>query len=131
MLWWNASGSSLSPSSLGYLIHILAKLDSTVEILKKESAAKDEKIATLQRQVTELEIKMDDHEQHGRRDSVRIFGLSEISSGTTDEKVLRLCNKRMKLSPPLSIEEISVSHQVGKPREPAEDGTPPLLVHCW
>ena len=103
----------------------ITKLASTVEVLKKESAAKDEKIATLQRQVTDLEIKMDDHEQHGRRDSVRIFGLSETSSGTTDEKVLCLCNKRMKLSPPLSIEEISVSHRVGKPGEPAEDGTPP------
>ena len=51
---------------------------------QKESAAKDEKIPTLQRQVTELMIKMNDHEQHGRRDSVWIYGLSKASSGTTD-----------------------------------------------
>ena len=103
----------------------ISKLTNTVEVLRKESAEKDKKITTLQRQVRELETKMDDYEQHGRRDSVRIFGLSEDSPGSTDEKVLRLCNKRMKLSPPLRLEEISVSHRVGKLGEPAEDGTPP------
>ena len=103
----------------------ISKLTNTVEVLRKETAEKDKKITTLQRQVRELETKMDDYEQHGRRDSVRIFGLSEDSPGSTDEKVLRLCNKRMKLSPPLGLEEISVSHRVGKLGEPAEDGTPP------
>ena len=96
-----------------------------MEVLRKESAEKDKKITTLQRQVRELETKMDDYEQHGRRDSVRIFGLSKDSPGSTDKKVLRRCNKRMKLSPPLRLEEISVSHRVGKLGEPAEDGTPP------
>ena len=108
----------------------ISKLTNTVEVLRKESAEKDKKITTLQRQVRELETKMDDYEQHGRRDSVRIFGLSEDSPGSTDEKVLRLCNKRMQLSPPLRLEEISVSHRVGKLGEPAEDGTlpPPRLL---
>ena len=103
----------------------ISKLTNTVEVLRKESVEKDKKITTLQRQVRELETKMDDYEEHGRRDSVRIFGLSEDSPGSTDEKVLRLCNKRMKLSPPRRLEEISISHRVGKLGEPAEDGTPP------
>ena len=31
---------------------------------------------------------IDDHEQHGRRDSVRIFVMSEETSGSTDDKVM-------------------------------------------
>ena len=103
----------------------ITKLTHTVEALKKGSAEKDNQIVTLQRQVTEMETKLDDLEQHGRRDSIRIFGLSEASSGTTDDKVLRLCNQRMQISPPLTIDEISVSHRVGKPGEPDANGTPP------
>ena len=98
----------------------ITKLTHTVEALKKESAEKDIQIVTLQRQVSAMETKMDNLEQHGRRDSIRIFGLS-----TTDEKVLRLCNQRMHISPALTMDEISVSHRVGKPGEPDADGTPP------
>ena len=103
----------------------ITKLTHTVKALKKESAEKDNQIVTLQRQVTEMETKMDDLEQHERQDSIWIFGLSEATSGTTDEKVLRLCNQRMHISPPLTVNEISVSHRVGKPGEPDADGMPP------
>ena len=105
-------------------------LKQSVDVLKRESQAKDKIIEDLQKDVAALKVRVDDHEQHGRRDSIRIFGLSEESSGTPDEKVLRLCNKRMKLQPPLMLDEISISHRVGKPKE-TEDGTPiprPLLV---
>ena len=44
---------------------------------------------------------------------MRIFGLPETDPGTTDEKVLNLVNQRMKLRPPLRLEEIAVSHRVG------------------
>ena len=67
----------------------ISKLTNTVEVLRKGLVEKDKKITTLQRQVRELETKMDDYEQHGRWDSVMIFGLSEDSPGSTDEKVLR------------------------------------------
>ena len=106
-------------------------LTTKVSSLQAQSNAKDEKIASLQKEVGNLQVLVDNHEQHGRRDSIRIFGLSESTPGTTDDKVLRLCNVRMKLQPPLTLEEIFVFHRVGKPPEPPDDGTPaprPLLV---
>ena len=41
-----------------------------------------------------------------------------------DEKVLRLCNTRMKLQPPLSLDEIAVSHRVGKLPDETSETTP-------
>ena len=36
-----------------------------------------------------------------------------------DDKVLRLCNKRLKLNPPLALEDSAVSHRISPPRKPA------------
>ena len=111
---------------------IIQALTTKVSSLQAQSNAKDEKIASLQKQVGKLQYLVDNHEQHGRRESIRIFGLSKSTQGTTDDKVLRLCNVRMKLQPPMTLEKISVSHRVGRPPEPPDDGTPapprPLLV---
>ena len=103
------------------LLDTVQALTQTVNVLKSEGQEKDKKITALQNEVAELHVMVDNHEQHGRRDLVRIFGLSEESPGSTDDKVLRLCNIRMKLNPPLTLSEISVSHRVGKPREPPDD----------
>ena len=67
---------------------------------KSESQAKDKIISELQKDVADLKVQVDSHEQHGRCDSIRIFGLSEETPGTTDEKVMRLCNQKMKLKDP-------------------------------
>ena len=107
-------------------------LSQTVDALKKDCADKDNVIRQLTQDVIQLQSRVDDLEQHGRRDSVRIFGLSEVTPGSPDQKVLRLCNERMQLNPPLQIDEIAVSHRVGKINPPADDGSPgaprPLLV---
>ena len=107
-------------------------LTGTVEQLRQENQAKDVRIQELEREVGHLHMRVYDLEQHGRRDSIRIFGLSETTQGTTDDKVLRLCNGRMNLAPPLALEEIAVSHRVGKPvvSNDAESPPPPrpLLV---
>ena len=106
-------------------------LSQTVQVLKKEGEEKEKRIQVLEREITHLKLAIDNHEQHGRRDSIRIFGLSEQTSGSTDDKVLRLCNERMRIQPPLSLEEISVSHRVGIPKDPVDGNPPqprPLLV---
>ena len=67
----------------------------------------------------------EDPEQHSRRASVRVFGIPEKNPGSTDEKLLDICNNVMQLKPPLGIEEIEVSHRVGqveKERSHSEDG---------
>ena len=113
----------LDPIS-GKMAESIKMLTQTVEALKKECDTKDRVIHKLNQDVIHLQSRVDNLEQHGRKDSVRIFGLSETTPGTTDQKVLRLCNKRMKLQPPLTLDEIAISHRVGKVNEPAEDGTP-------
>ena len=70
-------------------------LTQTVTQLKGELKTRDESIRSLQSEVTELQTRVEDLEQHGRRDSVRIFGIPEDEPGSTDDKVLRLFNKRL------------------------------------
>ena len=92
------SKTLLSPlsSKMQETINILSE---TVAQLKKENETKDVQIRDLKNEVKVMTNRIDDLEQHGRRDSMRIFGLSESTPGSTDEKVLRLCNTRMKLQP--------------------------------
>ena len=109
----------------------LKSMCQSIATLQKEEQEKDVKIHDLENEVSDLKTIIDNHEQHGRRDSIRIFGLSEETSGTTDDKVMRLCNRRMKLDPPLTLDEISVSHRVGRIVEPTDDSPAPprpLLV---
>ena len=107
-------------------------LTTKISSLQAQSNAKDEKIASLQKEVGKLQVLVDNHEQHGRRDSIRIFGLSESTPGSTDDKVPRLCNVRMKLQPPLEeAEDVYVSHRVGKPPEPPDEGTPAPIGRYW
>ena len=108
----------------GKMADSIRMLTQTVDALKKECDSKDLVIRKLNQDVAQLQSRVDDLEQHGRKDSVRIFGLSEDTPGTTDEKVLRLCNQRMKLQPPLTMDEIAISHRVGKVKQPAADGSP-------
>ena len=103
----------------------LKSMCQSIATLQKEGQEKDVKMRDLENEVSELKTIIDNHEQHGRRDSIRIFGLSEETSGTTDDKVMRLCNCRMKLDPPLTLDEISVSHRVGRIVEPTDDFPPP------
>ena len=103
-------------------------LSSKVTTLEAEGKVKDAKIATLEKRITQMETTLDDLERHGRRESMRIFRLPETDPGTTDEKVLKLVNQRMKLYPPLQLEEIAVSHRVGpqQPEHVPEDTDAPL-----
>ena len=63
----------------------------TVGQLKKDNESTDAQIRDLQHVVEVMTNRIDDLEQHGRRDSMRIFGLSESTPCSSDEKVLRLC----------------------------------------
>ena len=103
----------------------IRSLCQTFDKLRTEAREKDEKIHKLEQDVASLKVAVDNHEQHGRHDSVRIFGLSEETPGTTDDKVIRICNGRMQLDPPLTIDEISVSHRVGQPRQSPDESAPP------
>ena len=97
----------------------------SISLLKTESAEKDTKIKLLSSEVAKLKITAGDLEQQSRKDSVRIFGLPETGSGSADDKVLALCNKRMKLLPPLKLDEIAVAHRIGSIQDEEENDEPP------
>ena len=92
----------------------LKDMENVVSTMRTQLKARDDKIESLEREVTRLNGIIDDLEQHGRRGSVRVFGVPEEGDGSTDDKILTLFNGRMKLRPPLSVEDIEVSHRLGK-----------------
>ena len=62
------------------------------------------------------QTKLDDLEQHGRRDSL-VAGIPENPDhDDTDAAVLEVC-QLMKVDPPLEAKDIAVSHRVGKQRQ--------------
>ena len=92
-------------------------LKSTVESLKQVIEAKDSEIMKLQDRVDELE-------QYGRRNSIRVTSVPETEGECTDDVMVKLCKAA---GVDVSPEMIDRSHRVGK----KEDGTPgsrPILV---
>ena len=45
---------------------------------------------------------------------MRVFGFPENTPGSTDVRLLDICNNVMALIPPLSLDDIEVSQKVGK-----------------
>ena len=88
-----------------------------VDTLRKQLEVKLlEEVADLRSEVDCLKVMYDDLEQHGRRGSMRVFGVPEKhTTGTMDDKVLSLVNQHVKVTPPLVLEDIEVAHRLGKP----------------
>ena len=98
----------------------------TLDALRSQLEAKDEVIKRLTKQNEDLEARIEDLEQHGRRGSVRVFGVPEDMPGSTDDKILSICNTSLKLNPKLTIDDIEVTHRLGKePPQPREGETSP------
>ena len=98
----------------------------TLDALRSQLEAKDEVIKRLTKQNEDLEVRIDDLEQHGRRGSVRVFGVPEDMPGSTDDMILSICNTSLKLNTKLTIEDIKVTHRLGKePPQPHEGETSP------
>ena len=64
----------------------VAALTQTISSLKNELAEKDSIICELLSDVSHLQFAVEDLEQHGRKDSMRYFGMPEDTPGSTDEK---------------------------------------------
>ena len=89
-------------------------LQQTMSTLKDTVTRKDAEILSLRQEIRDLKATADDLEQHSRRASIRLFGVPEDTPGSTDDKLLALCNGVMKVQPPLQLDEIEVSHRVGR-----------------
>ena len=97
-----------------------------IGILRAQLAERDDTIQNLQSHVQALEIKIDDLEQHGRKGSIRVFGLPEDSPGTLEDKLLSLFNDNVKVVPSLTLNDIEVAHRLGKPPQSPPTQTPPV-----
>ena len=86
-----------------------------------------EKINDLETEVSRLTLELDELEQYGRRNAIRIFNPDwpEQTDENTDEMVLQLIHQKLNIRD-FPIWLISRSHRVGQKRN---DGTPrPILV---
>ena len=97
------------------IMDALQRSNDLVDTLRKQLEAKNQEIADLRSEVVSLKVMYDDLEQHGRRGSMRVFGVPEHTTGTVDDKVLSLVNQHLKVTPPLVLEDIEVAHRLGKP----------------
>ena len=102
------------------LMDSIERTQATIASLKSDLEAKDGIIASLQQRVDDLEVRIDDQEQQGRRGSMRVFGIPEDTTGELDAKVLTLINNHLKVQPQLALEDLEVVHRVGKAPESTE-----------
>ena len=68
----------------------IKNLQQTIGVLQTTILKKDEEIGSLGREVRELRSYQDDPEPHNRSASIRVFGIPENATGTTDDLPLQL-----------------------------------------
>ena len=100
-------------------------LQNTVVKLHADPKSCDDTIAHLKTENSLMQERIDDLEQYSRKASIRVFGIPESTQGSTDDKLLQLYNTVMEVDPPVSIEDIEISHRIGKPQTPAPPPTDP------
>ena len=92
---------------------MLQERDATIEQLKCE--------------VQQLRDDQDALEQHGRRHSLRISGISDQEEDTT-AAVVSLAKEVLKVLPPLYAKDVSISHRLRKPRSAGANEPCPIIV---
>ena len=77
-----------------------------------EIRQRDEQIDNLKSEIKFLKNKTDDMEEWARRGSMRIQGIPESTPGSLGDKLLDLFHARLKITPPITKEEIEVAHRL-------------------
>ena len=103
----------------------IQELQNTVVKLHADLKSRDAIIAQLKDENSLMQERIDELEQYSRKPSIRVFGIPETTGGSTDEKLLTLFNSVMEVEPPVTVEDIEVSHRIGKPQASATPPTAP------
>ena len=99
-------------------------LQREVKELRDVVLKKDARISTLEVQVNELHLKLDDQEQYSRRNSLRVIGVPE---NVNEDVGVELCNAKLNLGDvQVKPEHIDRVHRVGPRREGVSSR--PILV---
>ena len=102
-------------------------LQREVKELRDIFLKKDARISTLEVQVNELHLKLDDQEQYSRRNNLRVTGVPENVNEDVGEKIVELCNAELNLGDvQVKPEHIDRVHRVGPRREGVSSR--PILV---
>lgn len=90
----------------------VASLKAENAILRAENEHLKAKVNDLEQRMVAVELNSDAQEQYGRRNCLRISGISESANENTDRIVLAIAED---LNVPLTQADIDRSHRVGKP----------------
>ena len=109
------------------LVDNVSSLRTEVTALRAALADRDAQIAALQSDVQHLKDAHDALEQHGRRHSLRINGVSNEQEDTT-QAVVKIANDILGVDPPLEERDISVSHRLPTRRNAPPNQPKPIIV---
>ena len=109
------------------LLDTLGALRDEVRSLKQTVAEGDATIAQMRDNIADLQDKHDALEQYGRRNCLRIAGVSDTEEDTT-AAVVYLANEVLKVQPPLDKQDITNSHRLPKPRNSPNDQPCPIII---
>lgn len=94
--------------------------NSVLQQLNEKTVEQDKKIQELESEVDNLKVanlkytcEIDNLEQYGRRNSIRIFGSTETQNENISEVVLDILNSKLKTN--IKVEDIDRMHRIGKP----------------
>ena len=104
---------------------VCGQLHKEVSELRDIIKSRDDRIAELEKKVDQLEKRQDDAEQYSRRNSVRVAGVPKGENEDVGQKILTLFNDTMKVTPPVTPDQIDRVHRVGPSRS---DQPPSILV---
>ena len=101
------------------------ELQNTVSHLLRKLDERDKQIHDLKLENENLREELDDLQQYSRKPSIRVFGIPEGDHDNTDDLLLKLFNNKMKMSPQIQLNDIEISHRVGrKPQQPSDSSSP-------
>ena len=110
----------------------IAEMQRTLVTLHRDLKARDEKIAHLTQENIFLKDRIDDLEQYSRKSSIRVYGVSKHTTGSTDQKLLHLFIDVLKIAPPIQPDDIEVSHRIGKPQAASPNNADtPDTTEAW
>ena len=115
-------------SSNQEILDNVTSLSAQVQSPKEALGQRDAVINDLGADVCELRHQNDALEQHGRRNSLRISGISEEWEENTTEAMVNIANEVMKVDPPLNPSDIDIGHRHPKPRSAKPAEPRPVIV---
>ena len=119
--------SNIVKSANKELVENVSSLRTEVTSLRAALANRNAQIAALQSDVQHLKDANDALEQHGRRHSLRINGVSNAREDTT-QAVVEIANSILEVDPPLDTRDISVSHRLPTRRNARAYEPNPIIV---